>query len=97
MGRRFDFLIRENHPKSTTSLEYGATDVAKNYDLNSNKMIIERNAKLSRVLKDMLDMLLQEKQGVSNNLLCTYVWCSTFRSIYTSYFSRSTKWIHHYS
>ncbi|KAI7897410.1 uncharacterized protein EV154DRAFT_409819, partial [Mucor mucedo] len=41
MGRRFDFLIRENHPKSTTSLEYGAAEVAKNYDLNSNKMIIE--------------------------------------------------------
>ena len=71
MGRRFDFLIRENHPKSTTSLEYGAAEVAKNYDLNSNKMIIERNAKLPRALKDMLDMLLQEKQGDANNL-CTF-------------------------
>lgn len=71
MGRRFNFLIREHRPKSTTSLEYGMAEVAKNYDLNSNKMIIERNAKLPRVLKDMLDMLLQEKQGDANNL-CTF-------------------------
>lgn len=71
MGRRFDFIIRENRPKSTNSLEYGAAEVAKNYDLNSNKMILERNAKLPRVLKDMLDMLLQEKQGDANDL-CTF-------------------------
>ncbi|KAI9475403.1 MAG: hypothetical protein EXX96DRAFT_540005 [Benjaminiella poitrasii] len=52
-------------------LEYGAAEVAKNYDLNSNKTIIERNAKLPRVLKDMLDMLLQEKKGDASNL-CTF-------------------------
>lgn len=52
MGRRFDFLITENHPKS---------------DLNCNKMIIERNGKLPRVLKDMLDMLVQEKRGDASN------------------------------
>lgn len=66
MGRRFDFLMRQNHSKSTNSLEYGAAEVAKTYDMNSNKMITERNAKLLRVLKDMLDMLLQERQNVSN-------------------------------
>ncbi|KAI9006744.1 hypothetical protein CLU79DRAFT_712321, partial [Phycomyces nitens] len=71
MGRRFDFLLRENHPKSTNSLEYGAAEVAKRYDLNSNKMIIERNSKLPRVLKDMLDMLLQEKQGDASKF-CTF-------------------------
>lgn len=71
MSRRIDFLIRENHPKSTISLEYGAVEVAKIYELNSNKMIIERNAKLPRVLKDMLDMLVQEKQGDASNL-CTF-------------------------
>lgn len=69
MGRRFDFLIRQNHSKSTNNLEYGATEVAKTYGINSNRMITERNAKLPRVLKDMLDILLQEKQDVSN--LCT--------------------------
>ncbi|KAL7324023.1 hypothetical protein PS15p_210597 [Mucor circinelloides] len=52
MGRRFDFLIRENRPKSSNSLEYGA-------------------AELPRVLKDMLDMLIQEKQGDASNL-CTF-------------------------
>ena len=57
MGRRFDFLIRENHPKSIISLKYDAVEMAKSYDLNSNKMITEKNAKLPRILKDMLDML----------------------------------------
>lgn len=68
MGRRFDFIIRENHPKSTISLEYGAAEVAKHYELNSSKMIIERNEKLPRVLKDMLDMLVQEKEGDASDL-----------------------------
>ncbi|ORE13617.1 hypothetical protein BCV71DRAFT_277714, partial [Rhizopus microsporus] len=63
MGRRFDFLIRENHPKSIISLKYDAVEMAKSYDLNSNKMITEKNAKLPRILKDMLDMLVQEQQG----------------------------------
>lgn len=70
MGHRFDFLIREDSPKSTNSLEYGASEVDKNYSLNGNKMIKERGDKLPKVLKDMLDLLVKENKGDCSHL-CT--------------------------
>jgi hypothetical protein len=68
MGRRFDFLIRESNPKNVSSLEYGASEVDKDYNLNGNKMIKERGVKLPKVLKDMLDLLGKEKKGDYSHL-----------------------------
>lgn len=65
MGHRFDFLIRETNFKSTNSFEYGASEVDRTYNFNGNKMIHERGMKLPRVLKDMLDLLVQEKKNAS--------------------------------
>lgn len=70
MGRRFDYLIRQINPNSSSSLEFGASEVDKNYKLNGNKMIKERGKKLPKVLKDMLDLLVKENEGDYSNL-CT--------------------------
>lgn len=70
MGRRFDYLIRQINPNSSSSLEFGASEVDKNYKLNGNKMIKERGTKLPKVLKDMLDLLVKENEGDYSNL-CT--------------------------
>lgn len=70
MGRRFDYLIRETNPKSTISLEFGASEVDKNYNLNGNKMIKERGTKLPKVLKDMLDLIFKEIKS-DHSHLCT--------------------------
>ncbi|KAI9468879.1 MAG: hypothetical protein EXX96DRAFT_623795 [Benjaminiella poitrasii] len=70
MGRRFDYLIREINPKSTGSLEFGASEVDKNYKLNGNKMIKKRETKLPKALKDMLDLLVKENKGDYSHL-CT--------------------------
>ncbi|KAG1373919.1 hypothetical protein G6F61_009767 [Rhizopus arrhizus] len=68
MGHRFDFLIRESNPKSTCSLEYGASEVAKDLELNGNKVLKEGGEKLPKVLKDMLDLLIERKQGDCDDL-----------------------------
>lgn len=68
MGYRFDFLIRESNPKSTCSLEYGASEVAKDLELNGNKVLKEGGEKLPKVLKDMLDLLIERKQGDCDDL-----------------------------
>lgn len=71
MGRRFDCLIRQINPNSSSSLEFGASEGDKNYKLNGNKMIKERGTKLPKVLKDyMLDLLVKENEGDYSNL-CT--------------------------
>ncbi|KAI9343719.1 hypothetical protein BD770DRAFT_371463 [Pilaira anomala] len=70
MGRRFDYLIRQINPNSSSSLEFGASEVDKNYKLNGNKMIKERGTKLPKVLKDMLALLVKENEGDYSNL-CT--------------------------
>lgn len=49
MGRRFDYLIRQINPNSSSSLEFGASEVDKNYKLNGNKIIKERGTKLPKV------------------------------------------------
>lgn len=65
MGRRFDFPVKKNYPKSTNSLECGAAEVAK------KKVILKRNMKLPKVLKDILDMFLQG--DASNVRLVLYI------------------------
>ncbi|KAI8367028.1 hypothetical protein EDC96DRAFT_544064 [Choanephora cucurbitarum] len=64
MGRRFDYLICQINPNSSSSLEFGASEVDKIDKLNGNKMIKERGTKLPKVLKDMLDLLVKENEGV---------------------------------
>ncbi|KAL7324021.1 hypothetical protein PS15p_210596 [Mucor circinelloides] len=49
MGRRFDYLIRQINPNSSSSLEFGASEVDKNYKLNGNKMIKESGTELPKV------------------------------------------------
>lgn len=71
MSHRFDLITHQAEPRSTSRLEYGAGDVSKDYAKKDNKFIKEGGEKLPRVLKHMVEMLIEEKPEYCNKLNIT--------------------------
>ncbi|CAJ0832583.1 17354_t:CDS:2 [Entrophospora sp. SA101] len=58
LGSRVDSIIITFYGKSSIALEYGGSEVAKNYEgKKSTKWLFEADLKLPKVLKDMLLLL----------------------------------------
>ncbi|KAI8981451.1 hypothetical protein BDB01DRAFT_870112 [Pilobolus umbonatus] len=62
IGYKCGFLIRDSASIHEESLEYGAGEVGIRYEQKGTKAMTEGSVKLPKVLKDMLDHLIQKNK-----------------------------------
>ncbi|CAO3686161.1 unnamed protein product [Rhizopus stolonifer] len=72
MGCKCDLLIRQSFPTNEINMEYCALKVGLKNKQLENKEILESFSKLSKLLKDMLDTLIAQRNLENTKDIYTY-------------------------